>query len=145
MVDEVFVREKMDRLRQYLQELQQVSAYSLQDYLAGLFVKRAGERMAELVVECAVDINDHFCLELGGAPPQEYYQSFIRMADLGVVSHDLASRLAPTAGLRNRLAHEYESVVDRAVYNSIQRMIPNFAEYLAQVEGWLAAQGGCLP
>jgi len=143
MPDEVFLHEKMDALRQYLTELQRVARYTLDEYMADLFIKRTGERTVELIVECAVDINNHFCLELGEAPPPDYYQSFLRMADLDVITADLASRLAPTAGLRNRLAHEYETVVDRAVYQAIQRMIPNYTEYLGQIEDWLirAASG----
>jgi uncharacterized protein YutE (UPF0331/DUF86 family) len=93
----------------------------------------------ELIVECAVDINNHLCLELGGEPPPDYYQSFLHAADLGIFTPDLASRLAPTAGLRNRLAHEYETIVDRAVYNAIQRMIPHYTEYLRQLTDWLDA------
>jgi uncharacterized protein YutE (UPF0331/DUF86 family) len=54
-----------------------------------------------------------------------------------VIPHPLASQLAPTAGLRNRLAHEYETVVDRAVYQAIERMLPHYTEYLLQIEDWL--------
>lgn len=64
-----------------------------------------------------------------------------------MITPDLALRIAPTAGLRNRLAHEYETVVDRAVYHAIQRIIPNYTEYLGQVEDWLTrtATGGKEP
>jgi len=61
---------------------------------------------------------------------------------VGVITQDLASRLAPTAGLRNRLAHEYETVADRAVYRAIQRLIPNYMEYLRQVDDWLTRAAG---
>lgn len=137
MPDEMFLREKMDALRQYLTDLQRVARHTLDEYLGDLFIKRTGERTIELIVECAVDINNHLCLELGGVPPTDYYQSFLRTADVGVITPDLAARLAPTAGLRNRLAHEYETVADRAVYQAIQRMIPNYTDYLGQVETWL--------
>lgn len=80
-----------------------------------------------------------FCArhELGGASPPDYYHSFLRPADGGVITPDLASRLAPTAGLRNRLVPECETIADRVVYQAIQRMIPNYTEYLGQVEDWI--------
>ncbi|MBC8230233.1 DUF86 domain-containing protein [bacterium] len=138
MIDDAFVRDKLADLSCYLQDLQQVAAHSLNEYTNNLFVKRTGERTIELIVECAVDINNHFILEIGSATPSEYFQSFLDMASLGVISESLAHELAPTAGLRNRLAHEYETVVDRIVYNAIHRIITNYARYINQIQEWLS-------
>ena len=93
----------------------------------------------ELIVECAVDINNHFILEIGSTIPSEYFQSFLDMASLDVISESLARALAPTAGLRNRLAHEYETVIDRIVYNAIHSIITNYARYINQIQEWLSA------
>jgi uncharacterized protein YutE (UPF0331/DUF86 family) len=138
MIDEAFVRKKLADLSCYLQDLQQVANHSLDEYTNNLFVKRTGERTIELIVECAVDINNHFILEVGSAIPSEYFQSFLDMASLSVISESLARALAPTAGLRNRLAHEYETVIDRIVYDAIHRIIANYAEYINQIQEWLS-------
>ena len=138
MIDDAFVREKLADLSRYLQDLQQVATYSLDEYTNNLFVKRTGERTIELIVECAVDINNHFILEIGSAIHSEYFQSFLDMSSLEVISESLAHALAPTAGLRNRLAHEYETVIDRIVHNSINRIITNYARYINQIQEWLS-------
>ena len=137
MIDEPFLHEKLATLSQYVDELCRVAARPLEEYERDLFIKRTGERTVELIVECAVDINNHLAFELSHRMPSEYYQSFLEVAACGVISQDLAHRLAPTAGLRNRLAHEYETIVDLIVHRSIQSMIPNYTEYIRQVAGWL--------
>ncbi len=139
MVDDVFARKKLTNLSQYLHDLRQVAAYSLDEYESNLFVKRTGERTIELIVECAVDINNHFILEVGSGTPSEYFQSFLDMADLGAIPESLARALAPSAGLRNRLSHEYETVIDRIVYNAIHRIISNYTRYVEQIQEWLSA------
>jgi uncharacterized protein YutE (UPF0331/DUF86 family) len=65
----------------------------------------------------------------------------MQTAGLSVIPHPLASQLAPTAGLRNRPAPEYETVVDRAVCQAIRRMIPHYSDYLGQIEDWLIRKG----
>ncbi|MBM4044392.1 MAG: DUF86 domain-containing protein [Planctomycetes bacterium] len=137
MINKALVRDKLALLMQYLTELQQVASHSQQEFEQDLFVKRTGERTVELVVECAVDINNHFTVEVGGRQPTEYYQSFTEMGRLGVITPDLALALAPTAGLRNRLVHAYETVMDDLTYRALQRMIPQYAEYVRQIDQWL--------
>jgi len=59
MIDELFLHEKLATLSQYVDELRTIAARSLQEYEQDLFVKRTGERTVELIVECAVDINNY--------------------------------------------------------------------------------------
>jgi len=44
------------------------------------------------------------------SPPDDYFQSFIRAGELGFLSPGLAEKLAPSAGPRNRLVHEYDQI-----------------------------------
>ena len=46
---------------------------------------------------------------------------------------DMRQELAQFVGLRNRIAHEYEEVLDRLVYDSISRVVTLFQQYLASV------------
>ena len=39
--------------------------------------------------------------------PNNYYGGFVKLGDLGVLPRELSRSLAPSAGLRNRLVHEY--------------------------------------
>lgn len=62
----------------------------------------------------AIDIAFHVLADEGWGLPDAYGEAFRLLGERGVLSADLADRLAAAAGLRNRLAHGYASVdVDR--------------------------------
>lgn len=61
------------------------------------------ERLLERAIGRMIDVNYHLITEAGQPPPSDHYASFVRLADLGVLDPAFARRLAPSAGLRNRL------------------------------------------
>ncbi|MCD5402049.1 DUF86 domain-containing protein [candidate division NPL-UPA2 bacterium] len=92
------------------------------------------ERLIELIVEAAVDINGLMAVELGESPPQNYYSSFLKLGEMEILPEVLAKKLAPFAGLRNRLVHEYEDIRDSLVYKKTKIMVDLFPEYLQKME-----------
>jgi len=55
--------------------------------------------------------------------------TFDAVAKLGVYSEDFAKEIAPSAGLRNRLIHEYNNTKDEIVYASVSNAIGQYAKY----------------
>jgi uncharacterized protein YutE (UPF0331/DUF86 family) len=53
----------------------------------------------------------------------------------------LAETLAPAAGLRNRLVHEYDVIDDAIVLDAVGRARRDFAAYVTAIEQYLAARG----
>lgn len=100
-------------------------------------IARAIERLVQLVIEAAVDINVHVATEIEGSPPPDYRASFAAAARCGVVPVELATRLAPSAGLRNALIHDYADVDDARVHASIGLALSGFREFAASVHQWL--------
>lgn len=138
MVDVEVVQRKLRKLEQYLRELEEIRPPSLQAYVSSTLLRRTVERLIQLLVEVANDINTHVIVGLGHPPPEDYYEGFIRMGELGVIPQDLATRLAPSDGERNILVHEYESIDDRIVYESIQHALDDFRAYGGQILTYLA-------
>lgn len=54
----------------------------------------------------------------------------------------LAGRVAPAAGLRNVLVHQYGNVEDARVHASIPVVLDAFREYVSAVVRWLEAREG---
>ncbi len=67
----------------------------------------------------------------------DYYQGFLRLADCGVLPRDLAEALAPSAGLRNRLVHEYDAMVDASVLDAVRKAQDLFPRYVGAIERYL--------
>jgi uncharacterized protein YutE (UPF0331/DUF86 family) len=60
------------------------------------------------------------------------------MGELGVLQMDLALKLAPSAGLRNRLVHEYDAIENSFVLESVKMANELYSGYVKEVEGFLA-------
>ncbi len=65
----------------------------------------------------------------------------MRMGEIGVLPPDFARRLAPIAGLRNILVHEYVSIDWDEVYESLDQLddLVRFADLVRQ---WLRQHRG---
>ena len=94
---------------------------------------RTAERDFQLMVDAAVDINMHFILEKGFNPPENNFQSFIKIGELKILPEDLTNALAPSAGLRNRLVHEYEKIDQRILFESLRKFVPLYYKYCKKI------------
>jgi len=68
---------------------------------------------------------------------QDYFTSFTKLSQLGVLPDDFAQTLAPTTAIRNRLVHEYDTVDDRLVYASIKPILEEFTQYLDAIRKYI--------
>ncbi|MBM7557639.1 type VII toxin-antitoxin system HepT family RNase toxin [Halanaerobacter jeridensis] len=134
MVNQELIHRKLTKLIQYLDELKAVQDYTLEEYLDNYFIKRTTERLIQLIVEVATDINGHIIVDEGHNPPHNYYQSFIKLGQLNLINEDLAQKLAPSTGLRNRLVHEYEEIDDQIVFESIETTLELYRQYIKEIK-----------
>lgn len=137
MVEHLLVQRKLVKLRQYLEELKGISKYSFQDYQGNYLIKRTAERLIQLLVDVASDINSHVLVDEGFPPPPDFYRSFIESAKTGLIPHEFALRIAPSAGERNIIVHEYENIEDLIVYQSISEAIQVYEQYFGYVTEFL--------
>lgn len=133
MPDRNLINEKLKAISTYLSELKPLLELSFKDFNKDYRAIRTAERDFQLIVDCAVDINTHIILEKGVSPPETNFQSFILLGGLGVVSEELTKNLAPSAGLRNRLVHEYEKIDPHIFYNSIKKFLPLYGRYSQEI------------
>lgn len=140
-VDAALVRRKLAVISRNLDDLAEVEGLELQDYREDRFRRKGTERLLQETVEAAVDANMHILRAAGAWTPPDYFQSFVDVGRAGVIPPDLAGSLAPSAGLRNRLVHEYEEIDDRIVLDAVTEARDGFGDYVARVEAWLSDQG----
>ena len=140
-LDGALVRRKLSSIARNLSDLKAIEGLSLTEYTGDRFRQLGTERMLQQVVEAAVDLNTHILRGLGCPAPPDYYQSFIELGAQDVFSREFAALLAPSAGLRNRLVHEYEDIDDEKVIEAVAVARQQFGDYVAAVEQWLASRG----
>lgn len=140
-LDAALVRRKLDRIVTNLEHLGTIRDLSLEEYRSDRFRRKGVERMLQESVEAAVDVNSHLLRATGADPPTDYYESFIGVGRAGILELSLAEALAPSAGLRNRLVHEYDEIEDGIVLESVGEALRLFPRYVSAIETTLEAEG----
>lgn len=65
---------------------------------------------------------------------RDFHESFLKMAELGVLPAEFARRIASAAGLRDRLAHEYDELDPRKVHEAARETLVDVPVYLDHVQ-----------
>lgn len=140
MVKPDLIRHKLAMLHRYLRELEAHREITLEQYLEAGDRLRAIERLLQLIVEAAVDINTHIVTEMEGLPPTDYTDSFQAAVRCGFIPAELGELLKPSAGLRNALVHEYGGIDDQRVHASIVLALDGFIRYQQSLTAWLSTR-----
>jgi uncharacterized protein YutE (UPF0331/DUF86 family) len=102
-----------------------------------LYLRDIVERNLEVSAQCCIDISHRIISMEGAQKPTDYYDAILRMGELGVLSADFARHLAPLAGFRNVLVHEYVAVDWDEVYDALHRL-EDLERFANSVRRWLA-------
>lgn len=98
------------------------------------------ERLLELVIQSALDINKFLIKRVAGKNIEKNYDSFIRAGEAGFISVELAQKLAPSGSLRNVLAHEYDGIQPEEVFQGLQKALEQYPQYVAEIQKYLDSQ-----
>lgn len=88
-------------------------------------------------IQAVLDVSSHLVAALGAPTPSDYRGSIIAVGRLGVVPPQLAERMAPMAGFRNVLVHEYAAVDLEIVSSAINERLGDFREFVRHVVTFL--------
>jgi len=102
----------------------------------------AVERILILVVDLAVDINNHVAAADLGEVADDYKLTFPLAAKAGLITRELAEKLGPSAGTRNVLVHQYLDVDPRKVVLAASLAVEQYGEYVRQVAAYVQNRSG---
>lgn len=140
-LDAAVIRRKLGRITESLAALRPLARLPLAEYRQRLYERKAAERLLQEAIEAALDLNAHLIAEHGRAVPDDYYGGFLALVDLEILAESLARQLAPSAGLRNRLVHEYETIDDAKVLAAIGTMLRLYPRFVEAIEAYLTKSG----
>jgi uncharacterized protein YutE (UPF0331/DUF86 family) len=139
-VEEGIIRKKLAVMVENLKALEPIKDMSRDEYIQDLYKRKATERLLQELIEAAIDINTHVIVQTGNAAPDDYYESFTKLGELKIISAALAEKLAPSAGLRNRLVHEYDQLEHSLVLDSVRMAEEMYADYIKEIESYLSGK-----
>lgn len=134
------VQRKLAIIIENLKTLEPIKGMKPDEYLQDVYKRKATERLLQELIEAAIDINIHMIVAAGHTVPDDYYESFIRAGELKIISADIAQKLAPSAGLRNRLVHEYDRLDHSMVLKAVNMAQEVFPQYIKAINNYLSKE-----
>jgi uncharacterized protein YutE (UPF0331/DUF86 family) len=136
VIDHELVTRKIVLVLRDLTSVQPIAGKALRATPADeVLAERYLERMIGRMID--ININYHLLTQAGQPPPADDYASFLQLAGIGVVDHEFARRLAASAGLRNRIVHEYDEMDPQKVYEAPRAATRDIPEYLGRVNEYV--------
>jgi len=137
-LDKEIIGRKLAIIIQNLESLEPIKNMTIDEYIKDVYRRKATERLLQELIEAAIDINTHIIVQTGNTAPDDYYESFIKAGKLKIISADLAKKLAPSAGLRNRLVREYDLLEHSMVLEAVKMAEELYPEYVKDIEDYIA-------
>jgi uncharacterized protein YutE (UPF0331/DUF86 family) len=137
MIDRELVTRKLVLIAQDLPAIEELAARPRDEYLASSTDELVAERYLERMIGRMIDVNYHLLTTSGQPPPRDYFQSFVELGRLGVLEPAFARQIAAAAGLRNRLAHDYDEIEPAKVHESLAGIVTDVARYVEGVRRFL--------
>ena len=123
---------RLGLMRELLADLDSVGEVDARRLRDDRLTRHAVERILTRLVDLAVSINSHVAGS-AGKTPSSYRESFHAAVAAGLINVDLAQRLAPSAGLRNVLTHDYVDIDLGLVAGAVTASRRDYGEYVTAV------------
>lgn len=124
---------KLIKMEEYISELEEFKPETYSEYKNDQLKRYAIERLIQLIIDLALDVNNILIKKSEHYPAQDYFSSFLELVDLEILPEEFARDIAPSTGIRNRLVHEYEKVNDKLVYQNLDKLIKYYLDYIKYV------------
>lgn len=93
-----------------------------------------------VAVQACADIAAHVIADEGWPPAASVAESFLRLAEHGVVSPETARRLGLAVGLRNVVAHGYERLDLVKLHDAALHGPADLESFAREVAAWVASR-----
>ncbi len=131
--NENIIIRKIKLINEDLKYLKVIDKVSLKTFLKKYEIEAATERYLEKIVGRMIDINYHILAEKENYIPLDYYNSFIELGKKKYLPEKFAEKIADSAGLRNRLAHEYDEIDEEKIYQAAKTCLKDVPKYLSYI------------
>lgn len=135
MIDRELVKNKLADLESYYKELSSLLGEETEAIINDNLKLRSTERLFQLIVDTAIDINTHLIAESDAMVPDNYQSTFITLAENKFLPMNFAAQIAPSVGLRNLIVHKYGRVDLKKMIEDIKKNVNQYLRYMKYING----------
>lgn len=111
--------DKADEILKFLDELEEISPSTIEEYQSSLEKKAACERYVEKIVEAITDLAFLTIKSRRLRTPEDDSDAFSVLLENKLISSDLATSLKNAKGMRNIISHQYGAIDDEIVFEAV--------------------------
>lgn len=138
MVNPDILESKILKLREYLKILQGMRRYSLKELTSDALIRGSSERYLQLAIECLIDIGNHIISDQGFKKAEDYREIFLTLGEEGILPKAFARRIAPMAGFRNILVHDYADIDYKKFHAILRKRLADFEKFVVYISRYLS-------
>jgi uncharacterized protein YutE (UPF0331/DUF86 family) len=134
VVDRHVIRARIAKIREYVALLRKIRGMADERRFASdPLIYGNAERYLQLAIQAVLDVSNHIVADLGANLPADNTELFDLLAKRKIVPARLARKLAPMAGFRNLLVHEYMEIDRHRVYAALENDLGDFEAFIKAV------------
>ena len=127
--------DKINEVKSYLDELQEIAPNNIEEYRASIEKKAACERYVEKIVEAVTDLA-FLTIKLKKLKiPEDDSDAFTILYENKIIDDIISTKLKNAKGMKNILAHQYGKVDDEIVFEAVTQELEKDVEaFIKQIE-----------
>ncbi|MBW1837996.1 MAG: DUF86 domain-containing protein [Deltaproteobacteria bacterium] len=129
------IERRLDKLNVCLKKLEPFKSKMKGELQSDPYLQDIIERNLQVAAQAVIDISNRIISIEGLEKPRDYYEAIIRLGEAGILPFDFAQRMAPIAGFRNILVHDYLEIDWDEVYNNLQKL-RHISQFMEHVKDW---------
>ncbi len=131
------IKSKMVRLGNYLSRIDLLLRLSDEEIVVNEEKLLSVERLYQLIVDEAIDINIALLSQKFNYVPESYRSSFTDMAEKKFLEKNFSDKISLSVKTRNQIVHDYEFVKKQALVSDVRRYVALYKEYVQSISAKL--------
>ena len=137
MVDRVLLERILSDIKANLNDLRNATDITWEVYITDKRARRFVERTLHITIEACIDIAQHIISDESLREPMSYRDTFVVMAEHGILRAEDLSKLENIASFRNLIVHYYERIDDSIVYGVFKKNLSDFDLFVDRILEYL--------
>jgi uncharacterized protein YutE (UPF0331/DUF86 family) len=133
------IERRLEKIRTCLKKLENYQTKKKNEILKDPLMQDIIERNLEVSAQAAIDIANRIISIEDLEKPRDYYEAILQLGKADVIPLNFAEKLAPIAGFRNILVHDYLDIDWDEVYNNLHKL-HDLSQFMDHVKNWMKSR-----
>jgi uncharacterized protein YutE (UPF0331/DUF86 family) len=137
MVDRLIVERILGDIKANVEELKQARDITWDVYRTDTRSRRFVERTLQILVEACIDLAQHIIADEQLREPSSYRDTFIVLAERGILASEELPCFEQMAAFRNLIVHYYDKIDDTVVFGVFKRNLGDFDLFVERITAFV--------